>query len=170
MALEVRRIVTGHDANGKAIVKTDERLQAVSRLGRPHIAGCEIWSTDKMPVDNTSDEAEAAQHAGFVKRYNYVGTGQGTVIRITEFAPGAPKFMHRTETVDYALLLSGECDLELDSGEIVHMKPGDIVVQRGTTHAWVNNGSAPAVFAFILIDADPAKAGGQELRTHFPAP
>ena len=62
------------------------------------------------------------------------------MIRITEFAPGAPKFMHRTETVDYALLLSGECDLELDSGEVVHMKPGDIVVQRGTMHAWVNNG------------------------------
>jgi quercetin dioxygenase-like cupin family protein len=170
MALEVRRIVTGHDANGKAVVKTDERLQAVSRLGRPHIAGCEIWSTDEMPVDNSSDEAEAAQRAGFVKRYNYVGTGQGTVIRITEFAPGAPKFMHRTETVDYALLLSGECDLELDSGEVVHMTPGDIVVQRGTMHAWVNNGAAPAVFAFILIDADPAKVEEQELRTHFPAP
>jgi quercetin dioxygenase-like cupin family protein len=170
MALEVRRIVTGHDANGKAIVKTDERLQAVSRLGRPYIAGCEIWSTEKMPVDNASDEAEAAQRAGFVKRYNYVGTGQGAVIRITEFQPGAPKFMHRTETLDYALLLSGECDLELDSGEVVHMKPGDLVVQRGTMHAWVNNGPAPAVFAFILIDAEPAKAGGQELRTHFPAP
>jgi quercetin dioxygenase-like cupin family protein len=123
-----------------------------------------------MPVDNSSDEAEAAQRAGFVKRYNYVGTGQGTVIRITEFAPGAPKFMHRTESVDYALLLSGECDLEFDSGEVVHMKPGDIVVQRGTMHAWVNNGTAAAVFAFILIDADPAKVGGQELRTHFPAP
>ena len=170
MALEVRRIVTGHDANGKAIIKTDERLQAVSRLGRPHISGWEIWSTDRIPVDNTSDEAEATQRAGFVKRYNYDGTGQGTVIRITEFAPGAPKFMHRTETVDYALLLSGECDLELDSGEVAHMKPGDLVVQRGTMHAWVNNGSVPAVFAFILIDADPAKAGSQELRTHFPAP
>jgi quercetin dioxygenase-like cupin family protein len=170
MALEVRRIVTGHDANGKAIVKTDERLAAVPRLGRPRISGCEIWSTDQMPVDNTSDAAEAAQRAGFVKRYNYVGTGEGTVIRITEFAPGAPKFMHRTETIDYALLLSGECDLELDSGEIVHMKPGDIAVQRGTMHAWVNNGSVPAVFAFILIDPDPAKAASQELRTHFPAP
>src|SRR5215813_12386400 len=90
--------------------------------------------------------------ACFVKRYNYVGSGQGTVIRITEFAPGAPKFMHRTETLDYALLLSGECDLELDSGEVVHMKPGDLAVQRGTMHAWVNNGPAPCVFAFILIE------------------
>ena len=167
MALEVRRIVTGHDNNGKAIIRTDERLPAVSRLGRPHIAGCEIWSTDRMPADN-SEAAEAAQRKGFVTRYNYVGTGQGTVIRITEFAPGAPKFMHRTENFDYALLLSGECDLELDSGELAHLKPADIVVQRGTMHAWVNNGSQPCVFAFILIDADPVEAGGRKLTTHYP--
>jgi len=169
MALEVRRIVTGHDMSGKAVVKTDETLRAVPRLNRPYIAGCEIWSTDKMPVNN-SEAAGAAQRAGFVKRYNYVGTGQGSVIRVTEFAPGAPKFMHRTETVDYAILLSGECDLEFDSGEVVHMKAGDIVVQRGTMHAWVNNGSVPAVFAFILIDAAPAEVGGEALHTHYPAP
>jgi quercetin dioxygenase-like cupin family protein len=168
MALQVRRIVTGHDREGKAVVSTDEVLSAVPRLNRPHISGCEIWSTDTMPVDNSA-AADAPQRAGFVKRYNYVGTGQWTVIRVTEFAPGAPKFMHRTETVDYAILLSGECDLEFDSGEIVRMKPGDICVQRGTMHAWVNNGSEPAVFAFILIDAEPAEAAGQALRTHYPA-
>jgi quercetin dioxygenase-like cupin family protein len=169
MTLEVRRIVTGHDTIGKAVVKTDERLAAASRLGRTHIAGCEIWSTDRIPVDN-SEEAAAAQRQGFVKRYNYVGSGQGTVVRITEMQPGAPKFMHRTETLDYAILLSGECDLELDSGEVAHLKPGDVVVQRGTMHAWVNHGPAPCVFAFILIDAHPATAAGQELRTHFPTP
>jgi len=169
MALEVRRIVTGHDTNGKAVIKTDERLPAVSRLGRPHIAGCEIWSTDRMPVDN-SEASDAAQRHGFVRRYNYVGSGQGSVVRIVEFAPGAPRFIHRTETVDYALLLAGECDLELDSGEVVHLKAGDVVVQRGTMHAWVNHGPAPCVFAFILIDAQPAMVLGQELRTHFPAP
>ncbi len=169
MALEVRRIVTGHNAQGEAIVATDERLVAVPRLNRPHISGCEIWSTDAMPVDNSA-AADAAQRAGFVRRYNYVGTGQGTVIRVTEFAPGAPKFMHRTETVDYAILLKGECDLELDSGEVVHMKPGDICVQRGTMHAWVNTGNEPAVFAFILIDAKPAEIAGKVLTTHYPAP
>src|ERR1700675_3735443 len=169
MALEIRRVVTGHDANGKASVASDERMMGVSAPARPYISRCEIWSTDRMPVDN-SEAAAAPQKKGFVKRHNYVGTGQGTVIRITEFAPGAPKFMHRTETVDYALLLSGECDLELDSGEVVHLKPGDVVVQRGTMHAWVNNGSAPAVFAFMLIDADQANVAGQDLRTHFPAP
>jgi quercetin dioxygenase-like cupin family protein len=169
MALEVRRIVTGHDANGKAVIKTDERLPAVSRLGRPHIAGCEIWSTDKMPADN-SEAADAAQRKGFVTRYNYVGTGQGTVIRITEFAPGAPKFMHRTETVDYALLLSGECDLELDSGEVAHLEPGDLVVQRGTMHAWVNNGSVPCVFAFILIDASRTASAARSCGRISPGP
>src|ERR1051325_9119692 len=109
MALAVRRIVTGHDANGKAIVASDERLSAASSPNRPAISRAEVWSTDKMPVDN-SEAAAAAQRNGFVVRHNYVGSGQGSVIRITEFAPGAPKFMHRTETVDYAILLSGECD------------------------------------------------------------
>ena len=168
MTLEVRRVITGHDANGKAIVASDERMRGVSAPARPYISRCEIWSTDRMPVDN-SEAAAAAQKKGFVVRHNFVGSGQGTVVRITEFAPGAPKFMHRTETVDYAILLSGECDLELDDGKTVHLKQGDIVVQRGTMHAWVNNGTQPCVVAFVLIDANPAQAGGQILRTHYPS-
>ncbi|HXQ52639.1 MAG TPA: cupin domain-containing protein [Stellaceae bacterium] len=169
MALSVRRIVTGHDASGKAIATSDETLQAVMRRG-PYLSGCEIWSTNTMPADNSA-EAEAAQRKGFVVRHNYVGNGQGTVIRITQMERGAPaKFMHRTETVDYAILLSGTCDLEFDSGEVKHLKAGDVVVQRGTMHAWVNHGPGPCVFAFVLIDAHPAKSGGQELRTHYPVP
>ena len=167
MALRVRRIVTGHDAQGKAVVASDETMTGASAPTRPGISRCEVWSADTMPVDN-SEEATAAQKKGFVVRHNYVGSGQGSVVRITEFAPGAPKFMHRTETVDYAILLSGECDLELDDGKTVNLKQGDIVVQRGTMHAWVNNGSQPCVFAFILIDADPVEAGGQRLTTHYP--
>ena len=166
MTLEVRRIVTGHDASGKAIIKTDERLTTVPRLGRADVVGCDIWSTDRMPVDN-SQESDAAQRKGFVTRYNYVGTGQGTVICIDEFAPGAAKLTHRTETLDYGIVLSGECDLELDSGEVVHLTPGDVVVQRGTMHAWVNNGPAPCVIAAILIDAKPVTVAGQDLRTQF---
>jgi quercetin dioxygenase-like cupin family protein len=168
MTLNVRRIVTGHDANGKAIVASDERMAGQSAPNRPYIARCEIWSTDRMPVDNSEGAAADAQKKGFVVRHNYVGTGEGSVVRITEFAPGAPKFMHRTETVDYAILLQGECDLELDDGKMVHLTQGDVVVQRGTMHAWVNNSSAPCVFAFILIDAEPVEAGGQKLTTHYP--
>src|SRR5579862_1997916 len=167
MAFEVRRIVTGHDDYGKAIVASDETLTGPPP--RPGISGrVEIWSADKMPVDNSEGAAAEAQRKGFVVRHNYVGSGHGNVCRVVEFAPGGTKFMHRTETLDYAILLKGECDLELDDGKLVHMKAGDICVQRGTMHAWVPTGSAPAVFAFILIDADPVEEGGKKLTTHYP--
>ena len=169
MAFQVRRIITGHDRNGKAIVASDERLDG-GGASRPGISGrVEIWSADQMPVDNSEGAAAEAQKKGFVVRHNYVGSGGGNVCRVVEFAPGGTKFMHRTETLDYAILLSGECDLELDDGKTVHMKAGDICVQRGTMHAWVPTGPGPAVFAFILIDADPVAAGGQKLTTHYPA-
>jgi quercetin dioxygenase-like cupin family protein len=168
MTLVVRRIVTGHDANGKAVVASDERLTAVSRGIGKNITGCEMWSTDRLPVDN-SEAAAAAQRAGFVKRYNYVGTGQGVAFRITEWAPGHARFTHRTETVDFAILLSGEIDMELDDGEVVKLTPGDVVIQRGTIHTWINRGSVPAVTAFVLIDAKLAEVNGELLRTIFPA-
>jgi quercetin dioxygenase-like cupin family protein len=167
MAMTVRRVVTGHDENGAAVVTSDERIDATARAGRPGVSGVEIWSTNAMPVD-LSDTASVAQREGFVRRYNYVGTGQGSVIRVTQLEAGAARFMHRTETLDYAILLSGTCDLELDDGESVPLAAGDIVVQRGTMHAWVNRGSVPCVFAFVLLDATPAVAGGQELKTHYP--
>jgi mannose-6-phosphate isomerase-like protein (cupin superfamily) len=70
--------------------------------------------------------------------------------------------------MDYVLQLSGEIDCEFDSGEVVHLKPGDVIVQRGTLHTWVNRGSVPAVTAFILIDAKPVELDGKEMRTVYP--
>ncbi len=104
--MKVRRIVTGHNASGLSAVKTDEVLPGVSR-GIAGITGWELWSTDQMPVDNSA-AADAAQRAGFVKHLipNYVGTGGGTTFRIDEIAPGAARFTHRTETVDYCIQLS----------------------------------------------------------------
>src|SRR4029077_6467714 len=104
MALEIRRIVTGHDSQGKAVVATDERLGGTGAAGRPGISRVDVWSTDKMPIDN-SDAAAELQRKGFVVRHNYVGSGQGSVCRVVEFAPGGAKFMHRTETLDYAICL-----------------------------------------------------------------
>jgi quercetin dioxygenase-like cupin family protein len=166
MAMNVRRIVTGHNADGKAVVKTDEQIAVVPRIGAG-ISGAEIWSTDQMPIDNSA-AADAAQRAGFVKHTNYVGDGSGTTFRINEFAPGCMRFAHRTETLDYAILLSGELDCELENDEVAHLKPGDVVIQRGTFHTWVNNGSVPAVIAFILIDAKPVEVDGAEMCTVFP--
>src|SRR5271155_3862147 len=150
MAIKVRRIVTGHNAAGKAVVKTDEQIAAVPRVATG-ISGAEIWSTDQMPIDNSA-AADAAQRAGFVKHNNFVGNGGGTTFRINEWAPGHARFTHRTETLDYAIVLSGEIDCEFDSGEVAHLKAGDVVIQRGTMHTWINKGPAAAVTAFILID------------------
>lgn len=168
MTLQVRRIVTGHDDFGRGIGVTDEVLTAMSRGIGDRIEGCEIWSTDAMPIDN-SMKADAAQRVGFVKKYNYVGSGEGTTIRIAEWAPGHAMFPHRTETLDYSILLSGEIDVEFDSGEVVHMQTGDVIVMRGVTHSWHNTGSVPAVTAFILLDAEPPEVAGKRLHTLYPA-
>jgi quercetin dioxygenase-like cupin family protein len=168
MTLQVRRIVTGHGDFGQGIVVTDEVLTAVPRGIGDGIEGCEIWSTNAMPIDN-STKADAVQRAGFVKKYNYVGSGEGTTIRIVEWTPGHAMFPHRTETLDYSILLSGEIDVEFDSGEVVHMKAGDVIVMRGITHCWRNTGSVPAVTAFILLDAEPPEVSGKRLHTLFPA-
>src|SRR5260221_11545542 len=109
MTLEVRRIVTGHNEFGMGIIVSDEKLSAVSRGLGANISGCEIWSTTSMPVDN-SMEAEAAQRAGFVKKYNYVGNGQGTPVRIVDWAPRHAMFPHRIETLDYSIRLAGEIE------------------------------------------------------------
>ena len=115
MTLEVRRSSPGM-TQARPSSRPTNGSPAPSR-GRPGISRVEIWSTDRMPVDNSEGAAAEAQRKGFVVRHNYVGSGQGTVVRITEFAPGGAKFMHRTETLDYAILLRGECDLELDDGK-----------------------------------------------------
>ena len=172
MAMQVRRVVAGHDSTGKSIILTDEVLNAASRGQGNNIDGCEIWSTDRMPVDNGA-VAEPLQRAGQVKRdidphNNYVRTGGGSVIRIIEWKPGHSRFTHRTETVDYVVILSGEIDLELDENEIVHLKQGDVVVQRGNMHTWTNKGIVSAVMAAVLIDATPFEADGKTLRTHYP--
>ena len=165
--VKVRRIVTGHNASGINVVKTDEWVNAASRE-IAGITGCEMWSTDQMPVDNSA-AAEAAQRAGFVKHGNYVGTGGGTTFRIDELLPGNARFTHRTETVDYCIQLSGEVDCELESGEVVHLKPGDVLIQRGGLHTWVNKGSVPSVGAAVMIDAKYVEVDGKELRTEYPA-
>ena len=168
----VRRIVTGHDARGTAVVLSDERIAAVSRRVGAGITSSEIWSTARIPVDNSAAALDA-QRAGFVGRfntYNYVGNAQGTAFHITSFAPGSARVPHRTESLDYVIVLSGTLDMELDEGRTVSLSAGDVVVQRGTTHAWINTGDTHAIVAFILIDAQPVVAGNTVLRTFYPDP
>lgn len=143
----LRRVVTGHDKDGKAVVEIDEiSTNAISR--RPGQSGTVIWTTPAVPYDNT-DTADGA--AAKVE----TSLGNGTVFRVVKYDPGVSPRMHRTDSIDYAVVVSGEIDMELDDGATVHLRAGDLVVQRGTVHNWLNNGTVPCIIAFTLIGANP---------------
>jgi quercetin dioxygenase-like cupin family protein len=154
MTLQLRRVVTGHDAKGRALVKIDEISKNVVSA-RPGTSACVLWTTQGFPVDNTGEGDDALRKTGTTLE-------GGTVFRVVEFGPGNSPRNHRTDSIDYAVVLSGEIDMELDDTS-VHLKAGDLLVQRGTIHNWVNRGSEPCRIAFILIDAKPVTAGGKVL-------
>ena len=132
MTLNIRRVITEHDSAGNAVVAIDERCTNVISR-RPGHQSCVAWTGD-----------------------------DGTIFRIVEYQPGVAPRMHRTETVDYAVVLSGEIDMQLDQA-MVHLRAGDVLVQRGTIHNWVNRGTEPCVIAFVLAAAKPVQRGGKAL-------
>ena len=169
----IRRVVTGHDDSGKAVVAMDGAASARwARLGG--LVSTQLWRTAEMPVDNMADGDPVT---GEIKT---PPPPNGSVFRVTEFPPVTDEvdklehssvaaslgaipvgdiknkhpFQHRTNSVDYAIVLSGEIDMLLDDSE-VHVTAGDVIIQRGTNHAWVNRGTEPCRIAFILIDAEP---------------
>jgi mannose-6-phosphate isomerase-like protein (cupin superfamily) len=154
MPLQLRRVVTGHDANGRAEVKIDEIAQNPPS-GRPGRSACVVWTTESFPVDNTGGEDGGKRQVGTTLK-------NGTVFRVVEFMPGVSPRVHRTDSIDYAIVMSGEIDMEMDDS-VVHLKAGDVLVQRGTIHNWVNRGTEPCVMAFVLIDAKPVEIGGKTL-------
>ena len=155
--MNIRRVVTGHDDEGRAIVRIDEICRnVISR--RPQHQSCLIWSTGLFPADNSDDADGGAREVGTT-------LPNGTVFRIVEYQPGVTPRNHRTESIDYAVVLAGEIDLQLDGGE-VHLRAGDVLVQRGTLHNWVNRGTQPCVIAFVLVAAKPLERGGKQLNAH----
>jgi quercetin dioxygenase-like cupin family protein len=155
MALQIRRVVTGHDASGRAVVKIDEVAKNLVS-SRPGAIACVAWTTEGFPVDNTGEEDAGLRKTGTT-------LDNGTVFRILELAPGVTPRNHRTDSIDYAVVMSGEVDMELDDAT-VHLEAGDVLVQRGTIHNWVNRGSEPCVIAFVLIAGKPVTVGGKVLR------
>ena len=126
MKLRARRVVTGHDDKGRAVVKTDETLgNAVS--ARPGHERLDFWKG-----------------------------ADGSVFRFVRYEPGVAPRNHRTETIDYALVVSGELEMELD-GAVVKLRQGDVVVQQNTMHNWVNRGTEACVVAFVLVPLKGAK-------------
>jgi hypothetical protein len=169
-----RRVVTGHDADGKAVVLIDAPAPNV-KLRSSGIQSTLAWVTDETPADIASTADRADREIGVAP------PPSGSILRIVDFPPlaagaaidhaavaremglqqagGAPRhaFTHRTRSIDYAIVLEGEIDMLLDDSE-VHLRAGDIVVQQGTNHAWVNNEAAPCRIAFVLIDAEEPPA------------
>jgi quercetin dioxygenase-like cupin family protein len=152
----IRRVVTGHDEQGKAIVEIDE-VCSHFRPGRANGYVCNIWTTDTSPANNNG-HVDAGKREG---KFSVIENG--TVFRILDFHPGIQQRVHRTDSIDYIVVMSGEIDMELESGEEVHLKAGDVMVQRGTVHNWINRGTQTCVMAVILVSALPVQAGGQTL-------
>ena len=168
---EIRRVVTKLDASGKAVAMFDGIVQLKS-MRSPNPAG-EMWVTQSYPADFSWTDDRATIKVGLTPPKN------GTLFRIVDFVPTTPaieqmpidtmmkvagadapkvglpprhSMMHRTRSVDYAIIMSGEIDMLLDEGE-VHLKAGDVVVQQATNHAWVNRGKEICRVAFILMDS-----------------
>ena len=155
MSLQIRRVVTGHDAKGHAKVEIDEIAKNVIS-NRPGASSCVVWSTKVFPADNDGfDDPTGGSFKTTVEG--------GTVFRIVHYAPGVTPRNHRTDSIDYAVVISGAIEMELDDGVVAKLKAGDVLVQRGTIHNWVNRGTAPCVIAFTLISAKPVSVGGKRL-------
>jgi hypothetical protein len=174
MALSSRRVVTGHDRNGKAVILSDTTPAVTVRPGTG-TRSQQMWITDQTPAE----EVTAADPTGKIKGTNPPMTG--SIFRILEIPPessypkrteadadahrkstgvevgplgkGKHPGMHRTRSIDYALILKGEIDILLDDSE-VHCREGDVLIQQGTNHAWANRSNAPCTIAFILIGAE----------------
>jgi quercetin dioxygenase-like cupin family protein len=154
MPLQIRRVVTGHDDSGRAVVAIDEiSRNVISR--RPQHESCVVWSTGSFPSDNAGQQDGGARPVASTDP-------NGSVFRIVEYGPGVAPRNHRTESIDYAVVMAGEIDMDID-GTTVHLRQGDVLVQRGTIHNWNNRGTQPCVIAFVLIAAQPVERAGRVL-------
>ena len=175
----IHRVVTGHDAQGKAIVTSDGALPTVVAIEAiPGTVFHEVWSTDASPapVDNGADPSvgpvrlpppkggtrirfvdippDTAEFlAAGTARMNAAFSSIGDAAASTVQAGSPHPLMHRTESVDYGIVIEGELMLVLDDSEVL-LRPGSVVVQRGTNHAWANRSGRPCRMAFILLDGD----------------
>jgi naringenin degradation protein FdeH len=150
----IRRVVTGHDAThvAKAIM---DGPATNWKSSSPGTVSTLIWSTNATPADiavGDTIEDLGARVLGTAPPAN------GSRFAVIDFPPGNSGRMHRTETIDYVIVIAGEIDMDMDDST-VRLRAGDVMVQRGTNHAWVNRGTERARVAFVLIDAEPLGIG-----------
>ncbi len=150
-----RRIVTGHDTSGKAVIRSDDTLTP-TLIDSGDAAFQLVWTTPNVPADLNSD-TDGPAPAGKTLH-------GGSVIRIVDMVPGKPSPMHRSWSIDYGIVIAGRLELTLEGGETTIAEAGDIVVQRGTNHLWRNPSSSEMCrVAFVLIESLPLKVGDRLL-------
>ena len=153
--LGVQRVVTGHDERGRAVFRSED--VGAPKLGASRDAAMlTIWPTATVPADN-NDETEGRERA------TGLTLNGGSVIRIVDMLPHAQSPMHRTNSIDYGIVLKGAIELELDDGVKKTIGEGGIIVQRGTNHLWRNTTDEVCRIAFILIEAAPYLHNGVAL-------
>jgi quercetin dioxygenase-like cupin family protein len=156
MSEKIRRIVTGHDTNGSAVFTDDALLETVV-IPSGDAAMSTIWTTLNVPAD-LNDETDGA------KRDTGTTLKGGSVIRIVDMLPSCSSPMHRSSSIDYGVIISGEIELELDNGVVKTIGQGGIIVQRGTIHKWRNPSSTDICrIVFVLTEAKPYVFNGEPL-------
>jgi quercetin dioxygenase-like cupin family protein len=151
---KIRRVITGHDQHNVAKVLTDGPATN-AKYPSPGTVSTMIWCTDSAPAKMPIGEAIEDMGA------RMIGTAppaNGTRFAVIDFPPGNHPHMHRTETVDYVIVIEGEIEMDMDEST-VKLKAGDVMVQRGTNHAWANRSDKRARVAFVLVDAEPLGIG-----------
>ncbi len=156
----VQRVVTGHDAQGRAVFRSED-LSPTKMIPSGDAAFLLVWTTEAVPADNNDETDGRERDAGLTLNH-------GSVIRITDMLPGKQSPMHRTNSIDYGIILEGEIELELEDGAKRTVRQGGIVVQRGTNHLWRNTTDKVCRIAFVLIEAPPYIHNGQPLEEHKP--
>lgn len=141
----VQRVVTGHDENGRAIFKSED-VTPTKLIPTGDASFLLLWTTPTVPADN-NDERDG--------RDRDVGTTLmgGSAFRIVDMLPGQQSPMHRTNSIDYGIVMKGEIELELEDGHKRTVREGGVIIQRGTNHLWRNTTSEVCRIAFILIEA-----------------
>lgn len=142
-----RRVVTGHGIEGRSIVLEDGTPPIVRSV--PGATFYEVWRTSSTPAMLSPQEEREPTDRPLVVPPDR----EGTVLRIVDLEPHSRSPMHRTETIDYGIVLLGDVVLALDDGSETRLSPGDVVIQRGTNHAWINPGDTRARMAFVLVGA-----------------
>jgi quercetin dioxygenase-like cupin family protein len=155
----VQRVVTGHDAAGRAVFKSEDVTP--TKLIPSGDAAFLVWTTGTVPADNNDETDGRLRDAGLTLNH-------GSVIRIVDMLPGQQSPMHRTSSIDYGIVLEGEIELELDDGAKRTVRQGGIIVQRGTNHLWRNTTGQVCRIAFILIEAPAYLHNGEPLEEHKP--